>query len=57
MGRHTSKEKWIKLFKEYESGNWNWEEYYKNNIVFATWESKAIYGPGNLTKWTWKSHK
>ena len=49
MGRHTSKEKWIKLFKEYESGNWNWDEYYKNNIVFATWESKAIYRPGNLT--------
>jgi len=41
MGKHKSKKEWIKLFRKYESDEWNWEEYFKNWVTFATWESKA----------------
>ena len=41
MGKHKSKEKWIKLFNHYESDDLEWDKYYKNEVVFANWQSKA----------------
>jgi len=49
MGKHKSKEKWIELFKKYESKNWNWEEYYKKEVSFAQWTSNTKGSRKNIS--------
>ena len=51
MSKHKTKEKWIQLFKKYESDKWNWEKYYKNEVSFSTKKSKA---KGKWSKYNYK---